>query len=91
MAAAIPAGEGREECDQGCAVAMVNLGQIARMAGDEGGGLDDGGEDGGMGGGGEGEARRWFEEAMRLSKKTRFQDGIRKADQGLKSLASLNK
>lgn len=63
---------------------MVNLGQIARMAGSEEWGLDDDGD-----GGGEGEARRWFEEAMRLSKKIGFQDGIRTADQGLKSLGQV--
>lgn len=83
--------EGREECDQGCAVAMVNLGQIARMAavGGGGGGLEEGkwsGDGDGDGGGNEGEARRWFEDAKRLSRKIGFKDGVRRADEGLKSL-----
>lgn len=91
VADSIPPGEDREECDQGCAVAMVNLGQIARMAGGEGGGLDaeaggGGLDEGDSDGRGEGEARRWFEEAMRLSRKIGFEDGVRRADQELKSL-----
>ncbi len=85
MAATLPPGESREECDQACATAMVNLGEFARMAEVE---------DGGMGQvrrgdvAGEGEARRWFEDAKRFSKKIGFEVGVRRAEEGLKSLGA---
>lgn len=64
-----PTGEKRTpECDEACAVALVNLGEIAAMGGDFK------------------EARRLYEQSIKLSEQNGFADGVAQAQAGLKRL-----
>lgn len=65
-----PKGDKRTpECDQACAVALVNLGDIAALAGNYT------------------EARRRYEQGVKVSEKYDFADGTRQAQAGLAKLA----
>ncbi|KAL2273752.1 hypothetical protein FJTKL_04134 [Diaporthe vaccinii] len=65
-----PTGDKRTaECDEACAVALVNLGDIAAMGGDVR------------------EARRRYEQSIKVSEKNDFADGVAQAQAGLKRLA----
>ena len=57
--------ERSEECDQACAVATHNLGELAEMEG-----LLE-------------EARKYFEEAERMSRKLKFDEGVKRAREGV--------
>ncbi|KAK7729735.1 hypothetical protein SLS63_006116 [Diaporthe eres] len=65
-----PTGDKRTaECDEACAVALVNLGDIAAMGGDVR------------------QARRRYEQSIKVSEKNDFADGVAQAQAGLKRLA----
>ncbi|ROW03158.1 hypothetical protein VPNG_08125 [Cytospora leucostoma] len=65
-----PTGEERTpECDEACVVALINLGDIASLAGDAK------------------EARRKYEQSIKISEKYGLTDGIAQAQAGLKRLA----
>lgn len=65
-----PQGEKRTpECDQACAVALVNLGDIAAMAGNRT------------------EARRRYEQGIKVSEKNGHAEGVKEAQVGLAKLA----
>lgn len=65
-----PKGEDRTpECEEACVVALVNLGDMAAMAGDTK------------------EARRRYEQSIKVSEKSGFQDAIPQAQAGLRRLA----
>ena len=65
-----PTGEKRTpECDEACVVALVNLGDMAAMAGNAK------------------EARRRYEQSIKLGEKSGFTDGIVQAQAGLRRLA----
>lgn len=64
-----PTGEQRTpECDQACAVACINLGDIAAMAGEHT------------------EARKRYEQGIKISKENGFTDGVQQAQDGLRRL-----
>lgn len=65
-----PQGEKRTpECDQACAVALINLGDIAAMAGNRT------------------EARRRYEQGIKVSEKNDYVDGVKQAQAGLEKIA----
>lgn len=65
-----PQGEKRTpECDQACAVALVNLGDIAALAGNHT------------------QARRRYEQGIKVSEKNDYADGVKQAQAGLAKLA----